>query len=168
MSDIDLFDFSQFMDEDAGTPSFVKYHQKQLQSCGVRMGRSGYQVHDLHNTPMYHVQIGNKRYSGGVDGGVVPYAVRAASAAKLLGIGFEHKQYTADKATFRMNNPHVLQVRNLAQFVTILSCYEFIVLHILTFVCRLKWPHLGSTHSRKAEVRSFAVCWLHMQCASFH
>ncbi|DBA84462.1 TPA: hypothetical protein ACH3X1_006089 [Trebouxia sp. C0004] len=109
VSDIETFDFSQFVDEDAGTPSFVEYHKKQLQACGVRMGRSGYKVLDLHKTPMYHVEIGNKRYSGGVDGGVVPYAVRAASAAKLLRIGFEHKQSTADKATFRMNHPDVLQ-----------------------------------------------------------
>ena len=98
-------------------------------SCGVRMGRSGYQVHALHKTPMYHVQIGNKRYSGGVDGGLVPYAVRAASAAKLRQIGFEHKQTTADKATFQINNPHVLQVRKLAQVVTMLTFYELIVLH---------------------------------------
>jgi hypothetical protein len=111
VSDIDTFDFSQFVDEDAGTPSFVEYHHKKLQACGVRMGRSGYKVLDLYKTPMYHVEIGNKRYSGGVDGGVVPYAVRAASAAKLLRIGFEHKQSTADKATFRMNHPDVLQVR---------------------------------------------------------
>ena len=129
MGDIDPFDFSQFVDEDAGTPSFVEYHQKQLQTYGVRMGCSGYQVHDLHKTPMYHVQIGNKRYSGGVDGGVVPYAVRAASAAKLLRIGFEHKQFIADKAALLMNNPHVLQVRKLAQFVTMLAFYELIVLH---------------------------------------
>ena len=111
MSDVDTFDFSQFVDEDAGTPSFVEYHKKQLQACGVCMGRSGYKVLDLHKTPMYHVQIGSNQYSGGVDGGVVPYAVRAASAAKLLRIGFEHKQSTADKATFRMNHPDVLQVR---------------------------------------------------------
>ena len=75
------------------------------------MGRGGYQVHDLHRVPLYHIQIGSKRYKGGVDGGVVPYAVRAASAAKLLRIGFEHKQSTQDKATFRMNNPQVAQVR---------------------------------------------------------
>ena len=110
--DIGTFDFSQFVNEDAGTPSFVEYHHNQLQACGVRMGRSGYKVLDLHKTPMYHVEIGNKRYNGGVDGGVVPYAVQAASAAKLLRIGFEHKQSTADMATFRMNHPDVLQVRN--------------------------------------------------------
>ena len=121
MSDIDPFDLSQFVDEDAGTPSFIEYHEKQLKSCGVRMGRSGYQVHDLHKTPMYNVQISNKRYSGGLDGGVVPYAVRAAAAARLLRIGFEHKQSTADKATFWMNNPHVPQVRRLAQVVTMLG-----------------------------------------------
>lgn len=116
MSDIDTFDFSQFVDENAGTPSFVEYHHQQLQACGVRMGRSGYKVLDLHKTPMYNVEIGKKRYSGGVDGGVVPYAVRAASAAKLLRIGFEHKQSTADKATFRMNHSDVLQVRRRTQF----------------------------------------------------
>lgn len=112
VSDIDPFDFSQFVDEDAGTPSFVEYHQKQLQACGVHMGRNGYSVLDLHDTPMYKMQLGNKRYSGGVDGGLVPHAIMAASAAKVLRIGFVHKQYTADKATFQSNNPDVLQVRN--------------------------------------------------------
>ena len=111
VSDVDTFDFSQFVDENAGTPSFVEYHHKQLQACGVRMGRSGYKVLDLHKTPMYHVEIGSKRYRGGVDGGVVPYAIQAASAAKVLRIGFEHKQSTADNATFRMNHPEVLQVK---------------------------------------------------------
>ncbi len=72
VSEIDTHNFSQFVDEDAGTPSFVEYHEKQLQACGVRMGRSGYQVLHLHKTPMYHVEIGSKRYTGGVDGGVVP------------------------------------------------------------------------------------------------
>ncbi|KAL0042669.1 hypothetical protein WJX79_007412 [Trebouxia sp. C0005] len=40
VSDIDTFDFSQFVDEDAGTPSFVEYHHQQLQACGVHMGRN--------------------------------------------------------------------------------------------------------------------------------
>ncbi|DBB15509.1 TPA: hypothetical protein ACH3X3_003730 [Trebouxia sp. C0006] len=73
------------------------------------MGRNGYSVLDLHDTPMYKMQLGNKRYSGGVDGGLVPHAIMAASAAKVLRIGFVHKQYTADKATFQSNNPDVLQ-----------------------------------------------------------
>lgn len=114
VNDIDPFDFSHFVDDDAGTLSFVEYHQKQLQSCGVQMGCGGYQVHDLHKSTLYHVQIGNRRYSGGLDGGVVPYPVRATSAAKLLRIGFEHKQSSQDKATFRINDPHVKQVRKVA------------------------------------------------------
>ncbi len=112
MSDIDPFDFSQFANEATGTPSFVEYHQKQLQLCGVHVGRNGYSVLDLHDTQMYKMQLGHKRYSGGVDGGVVPYAVMAASAAKVLRLGFVHKQSTADKATFQKNNPDMLQVRN--------------------------------------------------------
>ena len=111
-SDIEPFDYSQYANEDAGTPDFVVYHQKQLQSCGLHMGRDGYEVSDLHETPLYRVQLGGKRYSGGVDGGVVPYAVLPESAAKLLRIGFVHKQSSQDKATFHKNNPDVLQVRN--------------------------------------------------------
>ena len=69
-------------------------------------------VLDLHDTPMYEMQLGNKRYSGGVNEGIVPYAIMASLAAQVLRIGFVHKQSTADKATFQKNNPDVLQVRN--------------------------------------------------------
>ncbi|KAL0033397.1 hypothetical protein WJX77_007533 [Trebouxia sp. C0004] len=116
--DIAPFDFSKFVNEDAAASTFVEYHKEQLQSCGVRMGRSGYAVHDLHKAPLYNVQIGGRRYEGGVDGGMVPYTVQAASATKLLRIGFEHKQPTEDKATFRLNNPDVVQAYHaLADFL---------------------------------------------------
>ena len=62
--------------------------------------------------PQCTMWIGSKRYRGGVDGGVVPYAIQPASTEKVLRIGFEHKQSTADKATFHMNHPDVSQVRN--------------------------------------------------------
>lgn len=122
---------------------------------------------------MYCVQIGNKRYSGGVDGGVVPYAVRAASAAKLLRIGFVHKQYTQDKATFQMNNPHVSQVRESPQPVAIfLKLFGLSdsgpLLCMLSLACRLRLLHPSSAHLRKVEARLFAVCWLRMQCVSCH
>ena len=73
--------------------------------------RSGYEVHDLHSEPLYRVQIGDTAFSGGVDGGVVPYSVLAESAALLLRVGFVHKQSTADTAAFRRNNPHLRQVQ---------------------------------------------------------
>ena len=125
------FDFSQFVNEDAGTPSFVEYHEQQLQICGVRMGRGGYQVHDLHKETLYNVQIGGKRYRGGVDGGVVPYPVRTASAARLLRIGFEHKQSTEDKATFRLNNPNVIQVEQALYVTLLLSCVAHAKINVL-------------------------------------
>lgn len=169
-SDIEPFDYSQYANEDAGTPDFAVYHQKQLQSCGLHMGHDGYEVSDLHETPLYRVQIGDKRYSGGVDGGVIPYAVLPESAAKLLRIGFVHKQSSQDKATFCKNNPDVLQVRNpsvcASPHVAVHLCDAFALLCILTSACRLKLVPPGSTHSRKAEVRLSAVCWLRMQCAS--
>ena len=101
------------MDENTGTPDFVKYHKKQLQAHGVPFGHSGYAVHDLHSKPLYRVRIGDKIYSGGVDGGVVPYSVDAESAAMLLRVGFEHKQSTADKAAFQKSNPHLNKVWEL-------------------------------------------------------
>ena len=85
------------------------------------MGRNGYEVHDLHSQPLYRVQIGDTVYSGGVDGGVVPYSVDAESAAMLLRVGFEHKQSTADKAAFCRNNPHLKQVRDAHTTVMLLE-----------------------------------------------
>lgn len=82
-----------------------------LQICGVNMGRNEYQVLNLRGEPMYQVQIGDKTYSVGVDGGVVPHAVRTASAADVLRIGFQHKQSTQDRAIFQTNNPNMSQVR---------------------------------------------------------
>ena len=78
------------MDENAGTPDFVKYHEKQLHACGVLIGRSGYEVHDLHSKPLYSVQIGETVYSVGVDGGVVPYSVDADSAAMGLALSINN------------------------------------------------------------------------------
>ena len=53
--DIDPFDFSQNIDENIGTPDFVKYHEKQLQACGVLMGRKGYEIYILHSELLYRV-----------------------------------------------------------------------------------------------------------------
>ena len=72
--------------------------------------QNGYTVHDLHKQELYSVQIGQQRCTGGVDAGVLPYAVRPGSAAKLLRIGFLHKQSTEDKAAFRLSNPDPEQV----------------------------------------------------------
>ena len=123
------------MDENTGTPDFVKYHKKQLQACGVLMGRNGYDVHDLHSAPLYKVQIGNRVYSGGVDGGVLPYSVMAESAATLLRVGFEHRQSTADKAAFRRNNPHLKQVREqlepLSCSLSCSACLDYLHSHAL-------------------------------------
>ncbi|KAL3142200.1 hypothetical protein ABBQ38_002550 [Trebouxia sp. C0009 RCD-2024] len=109
-ADIPPFDFSKFNDEDAAAQEIMKYHDEQLRACGLPMGcRNGYKVHDLHKQKLYSVQIGQKRCTGGVDGGVLPYAVLPASAAKLLRIGFLHKQSTEDKAAYRLNNPDMKQ-----------------------------------------------------------
>lgn len=40
-AEIDGCDYSQFENEDAGTPAFVEFHKQQLQSCGLSMERGG-------------------------------------------------------------------------------------------------------------------------------
>lgn len=88
----------------------------------------------------------DKRYSEGVNGGVVRYAVQPASAAKLLRMGFEHRQSTKDTATFWLNNPHVSQMRRGAHFVAMPALFLYVsqlVLQLCTglhleFICRLK------------------------------
>lgn len=104
------FDFSKYLDENTGTPDFVKYHKEQLEAYGVPFRLNGYDIHDLHARSLYHVQVGDTTYSGGVDGGVVPYAVNAESAAMMLRVGFEHKQSIKAKAAFQENNPQFKQV----------------------------------------------------------
>ncbi|KAL0042660.1 hypothetical protein WJX79_007199 [Trebouxia sp. C0005] len=47
VSDIDTFDFSQFVDEDAGTPSFVEYHHQQLQACGCTPTQAYHEMADF-------------------------------------------------------------------------------------------------------------------------
>ena len=48
----------------------------------------------------------------------------AGSAAKLLRIGFEHKQSTADKATYQMKISDVKHVSSLGRFVTMLPSFS--------------------------------------------
>ena len=102
--ELDPFDYSQYPDEDTGTPDFVAYHAQQLQQCGVHVGPGGFRVHDLHKETLYHIEVDGKHYSGGVDGGLTPHAVMPSSAGSMLRIGFEHKQSTLDKDEYCSRN----------------------------------------------------------------
>lgn len=66
LQELDPFDYSQYPDEDTGTPDFVAYHAQQLQQCGVHVGPGGFRVHDLHKETLYHIEVNGKHYSGGV------------------------------------------------------------------------------------------------------
>ncbi|KAL3152605.1 hypothetical protein ABBQ32_001623 [Trebouxia sp. C0010 RCD-2024] len=88
-ADIPPFDFSKFKDADAAAQEFVKYHEEQLRACGLTMGcRNGYTVHDLHKQKLYSLQIGQRRSTGGVDGGVLPYAVLQDQRQNCCGLDF--------------------------------------------------------------------------------
>ena len=111
LQELEPFDYSLFPDEDTGTPDFVAYHAQQLRQCGVHIGPGGFRMHDLHKESLYHIEVDGKRYSGGVDAGLIPHGIMPSSAGSMLRIGFEHKQSTMDKDRYRLQN-NILQVRH--------------------------------------------------------
>ncbi len=69
--------------EAAGTPAALQHLQAGLQQLGVRFGRGGYSLLDMHtrNTSLSFC-VGDKLFTGGVDGVVVPYSVAPLSAVR--------------------------------------------------------------------------------------
>ena len=104
LQEFDPFDYSQFPDEDTGTPAFLDCHTQQLQQCSVHIGPKGFKVHDLHKETLYHIEVDGKKYSGGVDGGLTPHSIMPSPAGSMLSIGFEHKQSTLDRDAYRARN----------------------------------------------------------------
>ena len=111
LQDLEPFNYSQFPDEDTGTPHFVAYHAQQLQQCGVQIGPGGFRMHDLHKETLYHIEVDGKHYNGGVDAGLIPHGIMPSSAASMLRIAFEHKQSTVDKDQYRVQH-NITQVRH--------------------------------------------------------
>jgi hypothetical protein len=97
LASLDRFHYEEYRDENAGTPDFVKYHAEALKRAGVKIGvRGGYEVLDLHKHILLEFTFSGKKYKGGVDAAIVPYAIRGFSAGHTMRGAFEHKQ--SDKA----------------------------------------------------------------------
>lgn len=93
------FDFSQYHNEDAGTPDLLKHHQQHLEKMGVKFGRDGYEVFDLHNTKVLFTIMSavGPSYRGNIDGCVAPFGLMPSSAAQQCRVGFVHKQSPKQK-----------------------------------------------------------------------
>ncbi|CAK0732011.1 hypothetical protein CVIRNUC_000073 [Coccomyxa viridis] len=99
--EMDPFPFWEYGNENAAAEDLAMEHKQHLQTCGVRMGRGGFAVEDLHNqNALLALRVGSRCFKGGLDCAVLPYAVSQACAARNIRVGFEHKQRQEHKDIF--------------------------------------------------------------------
>ena len=105
------FDFSQYVNENAGTLDLLKHHQVELIKFGVKFGTGAFTMYDLHEhkNPYPTVHDGQE-YHGGLDGGIAPHGLSIASAANQLRVAYEHKQSNAQKQRYREHHGDIAQV----------------------------------------------------------
>ncbi|KAL0048054.1 hypothetical protein WJX82_006667 [Trebouxia sp. C0006] len=96
------FDFSEYVNEYAGTLDLLKHHQVELIKFGVKFGRDAFTMYDLHDHQnLFPIVHDGQEYHGGLDGGVAPHCLSIASAANQLRVAYEHKQSSAQKQRYR-------------------------------------------------------------------
>ena len=77
--------YSQYVNENAGTRNLLKHHQAELIKFGVKFGRGAFTMYDLHeNHDPYPIIHDGREYHGGLDGGLAPHGLSIASAAYQL------------------------------------------------------------------------------------
>ena len=105
------FDFSQYVNENAGTLDLLKHHQVELIKFGVKFGRGAFTMYDLHeHKNPYPIVHDGQEYHGGLDGGIAPHGLSIASAANQLRVAYEHKQSNAQKQRYREHHGDIAQV----------------------------------------------------------
>lgn len=105
------FDYSQYPNEDAGTPDVLKHHQAELTKFGVQFGRNAFTMFDLHlHENPYPITHDGQEYHGGLDGGVAPFGLSVGSAAARLRVAYQHKQSNDQKQRYREKKGATVQV----------------------------------------------------------
>ncbi|KAL3154633.1 hypothetical protein ABBQ32_014082 [Trebouxia sp. C0010 RCD-2024] len=109
------FDFSEYVNENAGTLDLLKHHQVELIKFGVKFGRGAFTMYDLHVHPNpFPIVHDGQEYHGGLDGGVAPHGLSIASAANQLRVAYEHKQSSAQKQRYREHHGDMAQGQKTA------------------------------------------------------
>ncbi len=105
------FDFSKYVNENAGTPDLLQHHQAELIKFGVKFGRGAFKMYDLHELQNpYPIVHDGQEYHGGLDGGIAPYGMSISSAAKQLRVAYEHKQSNDQKQRYRQQRGDMTKV----------------------------------------------------------
>jgi len=105
------FDFSEYVNEYAGTLDLLKHHQVELIKFGVKFGRDAFTMYDLHDHQnLFPIVHDGQEYHGGLDGGIAPHCLSIASAANQLRVAYEHKQSSAQKQRYREHHGDKAQV----------------------------------------------------------
>ncbi len=107
------FDYSNYSNENAGTPHLLRHHQAELIKFGVSFGRNAFQMFDLHDhkNPFPIVHNGQE-YHGGVDGGIAPFGL--LDAAAQLRVAYIHKQSDDQKQRYLGKHGDKAQVSYIA------------------------------------------------------
>lgn len=105
------FDFSEYVNENAGTLELLKHHQVELVKFGVKFARDAFTMYDLHEYENpYPIVHDGQEYHGGLNGGTAPHGLSVASAANQLRVAYVHKQSQAQKQRYREHHGDMAQV----------------------------------------------------------
>ncbi len=150
------FAYEQYADENSGTPFLLDHHAEQLKPFGVRFGRGGFKIYDLHShRNLYSITTGSgQRYSGTVDGCIAPYGLMASSAGKHSRIAYEHKQSQEQKRAYRDAHPEQYKVRALCRFCIALGWCSSQARATCDLVCSLGCSARQCNSSERLILRS--------------
>lgn len=85
------------LSEPQGTPALLAHLQLSLASLGVKWGRGGYDLLDVHSERLlFALQVGGVRYVGGADGLVVPHNTALETARRQARVVVELKRRSGE------------------------------------------------------------------------
>ncbi len=132
------FDYSDYSDENAGTPHLLRHHQAELIKFGVSFGRNAFKMFDLHDykNPFPIVHNGQE-YHGGVDGGIAPFGLLESSAAAQLRVAYIHKQSDDQKQRYLGKHGDKAQVFYISLHNIHAEWCKVLLFHLADCICTL-------------------------------
>jgi hypothetical protein len=83
--------------EPQGTPALLAHLQLSLEKLGVKWGKGGYDLLDVHaERSLYAFQVGSVRYVGGTDGLIVPHSISPETAKRQARVVIELKRRSTE------------------------------------------------------------------------